>query len=282
MNAFAVMPCTWSASRVVITVTPVANMPERAPQRDPRVVAEPGRQLDVLRRRDVVEAAVADPVGPRPDRRAAEREVELRWRLVGPGMDWTNCYTTWCEGPAAVREHALMAGPSRRRSAPGGARVRISNPDKLLFPADGITKAELAAYYAAVAPAMVPHVRDRPLNLWRWNAGIDKATSSSSRRSRRARPDWVRRVEVRAAARRDGRRTRSAARPRRSSGSPTRTASPRTRGRAAPTGSASPTGSCSTSTRPTRTPDAHFPAIRAGALRARRACCASSGSRRTR
>jgi bifunctional non-homologous end joining protein LigD len=49
----------------------------------------------------------------------------------------------------------------------GRRRVRISNPDKVLFPADGITKLDLARYYEAVAAAMVPHVRDRPLNLWR-------------------------------------------------------------------------------------------------------------------
>jgi bifunctional non-homologous end joining protein LigD len=55
----------------------------------------------------------------------------------------------------------------------GRRRVRISNPGKLLFPADGITKADLAEYYAEVAPAMLPHVRDRPLNLWRWNTGIE-------------------------------------------------------------------------------------------------------------
>jgi bifunctional non-homologous end joining protein LigD len=36
----------------------------------------------------------------------------------------------------------------------GRRRVRISNPDKVLFPADGITKADLANYYAAIAPAM--------------------------------------------------------------------------------------------------------------------------------
>ena len=55
----------------------------------------------------------------------------------------------------------------------GRRRVRITHPDKVLFPDDGLTKADLAEYYAAVAPAMVPHVRDRPLNLWRWNSGID-------------------------------------------------------------------------------------------------------------
>ena len=52
--------------------------------------------------------------------------------------------------------------------------VKLSHPDKVLFPADGITKADLADYYEAVAPAMVRHTRDRPMNLWRWNAGIER------------------------------------------------------------------------------------------------------------
>ena len=77
----------------------------------------------------------------------------------------------------------------------GRRRVRITNPGKLLFPADGITKADLAAYYIAVAPAMVPHVRDRPLNLWRWNAGIERDRIVQQEIPRGA-PDWVRRVEV--------------------------------------------------------------------------------------
>jgi bifunctional non-homologous end joining protein LigD len=77
----------------------------------------------------------------------------------------------------------------------GRRRVRISNPDKLLFPADGITKADLAAYYAAIAPAMLPHVRDRPINLWRWNAGIDKPVVVQQEIPKGA-PEWVRRITV--------------------------------------------------------------------------------------
>jgi bifunctional non-homologous end joining protein LigD len=86
----------------------------------------------------------------------------------------------------SAAEHEVRAG--RRR-------VRISHPDKLLFPDDGITKADLAAYYAAVAPAMVPHVRDRPLNLWRWNNGIDGQRIVQQEIPRGA-PDWVRRASV--------------------------------------------------------------------------------------
>jgi bifunctional non-homologous end joining protein LigD len=77
----------------------------------------------------------------------------------------------------------------------GRRRVRISNPGKPLFPADGITKADLASYYAQIAPAMVPHVRDRPLNLWRWNDGIDGELVVQQAIPRGA-PDWVRRVTV--------------------------------------------------------------------------------------
>ncbi|HET9739513.1 MAG TPA: ATP-dependent DNA ligase, partial [Solirubrobacteraceae bacterium] len=65
----------------------------------------------------------------------------------------------------------------------------------VLFPDDGITKADLAGYYAAVAPAMVPHTRDRPLNLWRWNTGIDDPVVVQQAIPKGA-PEWVRRVEV--------------------------------------------------------------------------------------
>jgi bifunctional non-homologous end joining protein LigD len=77
----------------------------------------------------------------------------------------------------------------------GRRRVRISNPDKVLFPADGITKRDLAGYYAAVAPAMVPHVKDRPLNLWRWNRGIEEELVVQQAIPKGA-PEWVRRVKV--------------------------------------------------------------------------------------
>jgi bifunctional non-homologous end joining protein LigD len=83
-------------------------------------------------------------------------------------------------------EHTVRAG--RRR-------VRISHPDKVLFPADGIAKADLADYYAAVSGAMVPHVRDRPLNLWRWNNGIDHDVVVQQAIPKGA-PEWVRRVTV--------------------------------------------------------------------------------------
>jgi bifunctional non-homologous end joining protein LigD len=51
-------------------------------------------------------------------------------------------------------------------------RVEVSRPDKPLF-GDGITKGDLAEYYATVAGAMLPHLRGRPLNLERYPDGIE-------------------------------------------------------------------------------------------------------------
>jgi bifunctional non-homologous end joining protein LigD len=51
------------------------------------------------------------------------------------------------------------------------AGVRISHPDRVLFPEQGLTKLDLAEYYAAVADWMLPHLVDRPLTLVRCPSG---------------------------------------------------------------------------------------------------------------
>jgi bifunctional non-homologous end joining protein LigD len=73
--------------------------------------------------------------------------------------------------------------------------VRISSPDKPLFPADGITKADLAAYYEQVAATMLPHIRERPLSLQRYPDGIE-GEGFFQKNTPAHYPDWVRRVEV--------------------------------------------------------------------------------------
>jgi bifunctional non-homologous end joining protein LigD len=73
--------------------------------------------------------------------------------------------------------------------------VKLSNPDKVLFPDDGITKADLAEHYARVAEFMVPHCKDRPMNLWRWNKGISEDVVVQQSLPKGA-PDWVKRCEV--------------------------------------------------------------------------------------
>jgi bifunctional non-homologous end joining protein LigD len=50
--------------------------------------------------------------------------------------------------------------------------VKISHPDKVLFPESGITKQDLADYYLAIAPYMLPHLEDRPISMQRYPNGI--------------------------------------------------------------------------------------------------------------
>jgi len=87
-----------------------------------------------------------------------------------------------------------MAGPSIEIRM-GRRTVKISSAEKVLFPDDGITKADLARYYEAVAPVMARHLEGRPLNLWRWNAGIDKPVVIQQAIPKGA-PDWVKTVTV--------------------------------------------------------------------------------------
>jgi bifunctional non-homologous end joining protein LigD len=71
----------------------------------------------------------------------------------------------------------------------------ITHPEKVLFPEDGITKGELAAYYDAVAPVLLPHTAGRPVTLERYPAGIGKPGFWQKDVSRGF-PDWLERVSV--------------------------------------------------------------------------------------
>jgi len=52
--------------------------------------------------------------------------------------------------------------------------VRLTSADRVLFPDDGITKGDLFEYYGEVAPAIVPHLKDRPFTLKRQPHGINE------------------------------------------------------------------------------------------------------------
>jgi bifunctional non-homologous end joining protein LigD len=77
----------------------------------------------------------------------------------------------------------------------GRRDVPLTHPDKLLFPDDGVTKGDLAAYYRDAAPLMVPLVRDRPVSMQRFNNGIDHE-GFFQKNVERGVPPWVRRVRV--------------------------------------------------------------------------------------
>jgi len=71
----------------------------------------------------------------------------------------------------------------------------ITHPEKVMFPEDGITKGDLAAYYEAVAGVMLPHLRGRPLTMERYPAGIGKKGFWQKDVSKGF-PDWLERVKV--------------------------------------------------------------------------------------
>lgn len=71
----------------------------------------------------------------------------------------------------------------------------ITHPEKVMFPDDGITKGDLAAYYAAVAPVMVPHLRGRPITMERYPAGLGKKGFWQKDVSKGF-PEWLERVKV--------------------------------------------------------------------------------------
>ncbi|MCU1407898.1 MAG: ATP-dependent ligase [Glaciihabitans sp.] len=82
----------------------------------------------------------------------------------------------------------------------GGHRITLTNLDKVLYPETGTTKAEVAAYYAAVAEVMIPHVRDRPATRKRWVNGVGTADKAGQvffqKNLDDATPDWVTRRTI--------------------------------------------------------------------------------------
>jgi bifunctional non-homologous end joining protein LigD len=72
----------------------------------------------------------------------------------------------------------------------GRRRVRVTHPERNLFPGDGVTKGDLAHYYVAVADAIVPHLRDRPFTLKRYPHGI-RQQAYFHKQAPKGKPDWL-------------------------------------------------------------------------------------------
>ncbi|MCR2814291.1 ATP-dependent DNA ligase [Microbacterium jiangjiandongii] len=76
-----------------------------------------------------------------------------------------------------------------------GRRLRVTNLDKVLYPATGTTKGEVIDYVTRIAPLMIPHVAGRPVTRKRWPEGVD-APSFFAKDLERGAPDWVRRMPI--------------------------------------------------------------------------------------
>jgi bifunctional non-homologous end joining protein LigD len=81
--------------------------------------------------------------------------------------------------------------PAERFEARRGRRVvRLSSPERLLFPDDGVTKGDLFEYYRAVAAALVPHLRRRPFTMKRWRDGI-RGQAFFQKQAPKGMPPWI-------------------------------------------------------------------------------------------
>jgi bifunctional non-homologous end joining protein LigD len=75
--------------------------------------------------------------------------------------------------PSPSRPPARSQARARPSAPAGAAPPGLSNPDKVLFPRDGIRKRDIWDYYTAIAPVMLAHVAGRPLTMQRYPDGID-------------------------------------------------------------------------------------------------------------
>jgi len=80
-----------------------------------------------------------------------------------------------------------------------GRELKLTNLDKVLYPAVGFSKGEMVDYYAKVAEAMVPHLKGRAVTLRRFPEGVDDLDSAFfEKRCPKHRPKWVKTTNVRA------------------------------------------------------------------------------------
>jgi bifunctional non-homologous end joining protein LigD len=143
-----------------------------------------------------------DGGGPKPPRGAVY--VEPRHVAEVEFAEWTRdevlrapSYKGLRDGePTAFLATAREVGgrrPALELEVPGPPTraVRLSNPDKVLYPATGFTKRDLVAYYAAISPVLLPHLAGRELTLKRYPDGV-KGDFFYEKNAPGHRPDWVR------------------------------------------------------------------------------------------
>ncbi|MBX3030662.1 MAG: DNA ligase D [Chloroflexi bacterium] len=203
----------WAEPRIVIRATFAewtsdgllrqAAFTGMEPDRDPRRVTRE-RTLDADRARAAAERAARARAG-------REKEPTMAKRTTDPKA--TRPTTSGRKAPMARAPSAkasIDAKPSDRpiglatpdelaaldrlgAGGPwevGGHVVTMTNLDKVLWPAPGYTKRDLARYYVTIAPVLLPYLADRPLNTDRWPNGITGHHFWQKQIPSHA-PDWV-------------------------------------------------------------------------------------------
>jgi bifunctional non-homologous end joining protein LigD len=76
-----------------------------------------------------------------------------------------------------------------------GRHLKLSNLDKVLYPATGFTKGQVIDYYAHIGPVLVSHLAGRPLTLKRYPNGVDSEYFFEKNASAH-RPDWIKTAPI--------------------------------------------------------------------------------------
>jgi len=76
-----------------------------------------------------------------------------------------------------------------------GKHLKLSNLDKVLYPAAGFTKGQVIDYYVRVAPLLIPHIAGHPLTLKRYPEGVDHPFFFE-KNAPKHRPDWVKTAPI--------------------------------------------------------------------------------------
>jgi len=104
--------------------------------------------------------------------------VEPRLVVEVEFAEWTHDGRLRAPSYKGLREDKSAEEVRREKPIPdrirkGSRELKLSNLDKVFFPKEGITKGDLLEYYRAVAPVLVPHLKDRPFTMVRWPDGIE-------------------------------------------------------------------------------------------------------------
>jgi bifunctional non-homologous end joining protein LigD len=133
-------------------------------------------------------------LGIREDKEVSE---VIRERVLGVGSGESEPMKKTATKKASSKGSSKRTATGRSdppRPTPD-APVVLSNPDRVLYPRDGITKQDVADYYAAVSEPMIRALRDRPLAVEHWNEGIDKPSWFHQNVGRGA-PPWVTTIDT--------------------------------------------------------------------------------------
>jgi bifunctional non-homologous end joining protein LigD len=132
----------------------------------------------------------ADPTRPAPPKEAIF--VEPRHHALVEFLEWTKEGVLRAPSYKGLVDLVVIRDETAKAATVDveSREVRLANPRKVLYPQTGFTKRDLVEYYAAIAPVLLPHLRDRPLTLKRYPNGVE-GQFFYEKNAPSHRPDWV-------------------------------------------------------------------------------------------